>query len=328
MGIYDQYPYYNNLMNAAASYPGAWTPFGGQQTTSPYTGNVPVPNAVPSPTGQTIQINSEEEKKVDKAFTIDYLHHDSTTTPETVGLSMDKLIYPSEKPRETSEPVKTPEFDSLVYEKESRNLQKYILQPVTEERSMLPKPVQFDPNSHPINYIPIAPTASSTRKVNNWFTRLLEQRGQDYISSGKLTIDEVSKNVERILDDMISGRIDYSKQGQYIIQPIILDTLINYCANKLAINRASQFALGYVYNDYTNRMNFVEDQERIKALSVIDDSLSRNITQAIAIVNQDIGMYEMLYNKLKYVEATKNASSLFSLPNDLGNLKKQMKRRY
>ena len=75
-------------------------------------------------------------------------------------------------------------------------------------------------------------------------------------------------------------------------------------------------------------MNFVEDQERIKALSVIDDSLSRNITQAIAIVNQDIGMYEMLYNKLKYVEATKNASSLFSLPNDLGNLKKQMKRRY
>ena len=63
-------------------------------------------------------------------------------------------------------------------------------------------------------------------------------------------------------------------------------------------------------------------------LAVIDDSMSRNITQSIAIVNQDIGVYDILYKKLTFVEATKNVSSLFSLTNELNAYKKQLKKRY
>ena len=204
------------------------------------------------------------------------------------------------------------------------------------DRSMLPKPVPSyygdkDPHNNKSNDSQVISQYGSG-KMNNWFTRLLEQRGEDFITSGKLTIDEVSKNADRILDDMILGRIDYNKHGQYIIMPIIIETLISYCSNKLAINKAIQFSLGYTYNDYINRsiiiQNPMSDVERINTLASIDDGLVRNITQAIAIVNQDINVYEVLYNRLSYVKATSNATSLFSLANDLNNYKKVMKKRY
>jgi len=269
-----------------------------------------------------------------------------TPVSESVGLSMNKMIVEdkskeadinNEQVQQNYTPVSMA-FNGLVVPADPRfGTEKFAVQAIPEhlDRSMLPSPISTLENSA-INEINAhlsknnKPVQSSVggRKINNWFTRLLDQRGEDYISSGKLTMDEVSRNADRIIDDLVSGRIDYSKQGNYIIQPVILDTLINYCANKLAINRAIQFSLGYVYNDYTNIGSFTNDPERFNNLRSIDDALSRNITQSIAIVNQDISIYELLFNKLSYVNTTKNASSLFSLQNELNNLKKAMKKRY
>jgi hypothetical protein len=194
--------------------------------------------------------------------------------------------------------------------------------PVDIDRSMLPKPVTQE-SLHPNKE-----DKPSGRKISNWFTRLIDQKGEEYINSGRLTIEEVSKNAERIIDDMIAGRIDYDKFGKYLIMPVIIETLINYCSNKLAINRALQFSLGYIYNDYIEKGNLIDDPERYAVLANIDDSLIRDITQSIAIVNQDITIYSILYNRFCYVNNTKNVSNLYSLINELNSYKKQMRKRY
>lgn len=255
-------------------------------------------------------------------------------TPEhhSVGLPMHSLVEPSTmSPKDGPVSTTTPVFNNLIGEVPAYQVQQsFGIQPLPDnvDRSMLPRPISVmdDVTAH-LNKAD-ATDLTVGKKLNNWFTHLLEQKGEDFISSGKLTVDEISKNAEKILDDMIDGKVDYIKQGPILITPIIIDTLINYCANKLAINRAIQYALGYVYNDYTSKQKFYDDPERLNSLSAIDDSMSRNITQAISIVNQDIGVYEILYRKLSFVEATKNASSLFSLANELSAYKKQMKKRY
>lgn len=249
-----------------------------------------------------------------------------------VGYVFNNLVQvvPVQK-EEPAVPTELPQFGNL-YDSSINPAdvkQRFGVAPLEDgaDRSMLPKVNSFEDVAHlNKNNQPVQESITG-RKVNNWFTRLLDQRGQDYISSGKLTIDEVNRNAERILDDIIAGRIDYGKQGQYLINPVVIDTLISYCANKLAINRAIQYSLGYVYNDYTNRI-LMNDPERLAMLASIDDSQSRNISQAIAIVNQDIGIFDILYQKLQYVAATRNASSLFSLTNDLNNWRKQTKKRY
>lgn len=255
---------------------------------------------------------------------------------DTVGLNMSLVDHSVNTEEVTTAKM---EFNNLVKEAPAPiPEQKFAIQPIPIEmdRSMLPKPVTrtiVDDAIGSVNsLINKQPSKAETvgRRLNNWFSRICDQKGADYITSGKITIDEVSKNAERILDDMISGRIDYSKQGYLIIQPVIIETLLNYCSNKLAISRAIQFSLGYVYNDFTNKevIQSHNDFDRLSILNRIDDGLSRNITQSISIVNQDIGVYEVLYNKLQYVQITQNASSLFSLTTDLNNFRKQMKRRY
>lgn len=251
--------------------------------------------------------------------------------PSAVHYTIEHSVTPQQR---VENATIDPSFTALVGPAPDYDIQqKFALQPVPVDldRSMLPKPdpvvnsVMEDATAH------LSKAQSNDRtgkkKINSWFSRILEQKGEDYISSGKLSVDDVSKNAEKILDDMISGRVDYTNQGSIIINPVIINTLISYCANKLAINRAIQFALGYVYNDYTNR-SLINDPIRTASLNAIDESTFRNITQAISIVNQDIGVYDILYKKLTYVEATKNASALFNLTNELNAYKKQMKKRY
>jgi len=277
-----------------------------------------------------VTIENPTDQEASLEFNI--LKAETPSQPKTVGLPMDDLVTqtPSEDSSESSANVN---FNTLVTKSEQKApTEKFGVQPIPDgtDRSMLPKPpmtlADTAVNAH-LNKSNQTQPNQSERKLNNWFTRLLDQRGQDYISSGKLTYEEVSKNAERIIDDLIAGRVDYGKQGQYLINPVVIETLINYCSNKLAIDKAIQFSLGYTYNDYTSHPGDMS-QERAMALGVIDDALSRSITQSIAITNQDIGIYEILYKKLMYVNATKNASSLFSLTNDLNNYKKQMKKRY
>lgn len=251
--------------------------------------------------------------------------------PKTVGFpKVDNLKEATVSTKPEDAPAASVSFSNLVVQKQNPNTEMFGVSPLPEnaERSMLPKVMSLADTIAANAHLNKDPYNQSGKKLNNWFTRLLDQRGQDYISSGKITTEDITKNAERIFDDMISGRIDYIKQGNELINPIVIETLINYCSNKLAINKAIQFSLGYVYNDYSNKQYFIDDPERYMALNTINDSLARNIAQSISIVNQDIGIYQILFDRLNYVNVTKNASSLFSLTNDLNNYRKAIKKRY
>lgn len=240
------------------------------------------------------------------------------------GLPMGDLIT-SSTPVNNGEPTyANANFNNLVYQ-DTRNIGREFsvaMVPEGQERSMLPKP-ELHNNKNNSN----AQNNNSGKKINNWFSRLIDQKGAEYITSGKLTADEVGKNAERIIDDMVNGRIDYNVYGQYIIIPSVIETLINYCYNKIAINNAIQFSLGYTYNDYVSRMG-MQDAQRVYILNQIDDSMFRNITQAISIVNQDLYIFNTIYTKLNYVNTTKNASVLFSIASELKNYNRQAKKRY
>lgn len=163
------------------------------------------------------------------------------------------------------------------------------------------------------------------KKYNNWFTKIIDQRGEEFLLY-KLSCDEVGKNAERIFDDMINGRIDYTKQGKYIVLPTVIKTLIAYCSNEIAINQARRYSLWYAYEDYNNMIKYCNDQSRIDKLSAIDSSLFKNIVQAMVIAEQDLFRYELIYQKLQYIDQTGNISVLLNLPNELGNNRKFIKK--
>lgn len=79
-----------------------------------------------------------------------------------------------------------------------------------------------------------------------WFSRLLARKGEDYISSGKLTDDEVVRNVDRIINDIINGKIDYDLYGAYMLYPVVFDNLLSYCRNRYSMTSTEMYCLGYV----------------------------------------------------------------------------------
>ena len=138
----------------------------------------------------------------------------------------------------------------------------------------------------------------------------MDQRGEDYIFSGKLTADEVNRGVGRIIDDIIYSRIDYVQQGKYLLQPSVIDTLLSYCHNKLAISYALQYAIGCAYN------------------TPIPIGVGNNLDQAKFIVEQDIYIYGVLYNRLAQAKYTNNAIILCGVSGELNVHKRSLRVRY
>lgn len=79
-----------------------------------------------------------------------------------------------------------------------------------------------------------------------WFSRLLARKGDDYITSGKLTDDEVLRNIDRIISDIINGKIDYSVYGNYVLLPVVFDNLLSFCRSRYNTTSAELYCLGYV----------------------------------------------------------------------------------
>lgn len=168
-------------------------------------------------------------------------------------------------------------------------------------------------------------------RPESWISRTIDRKGADYFTSGRLSSEEVSKNAERIVDDIIKSRIDYNKFGQYLIMPIILDTLINFCSNKLSLSTAIQFSLGYTRNDYINNymvhfhgvsrnseyQSFGPNNSRTPG--GMDDITANNISRALEIINEDVIIYTMIKSALEQVYITRNPYELFSLTNNLNS---------
>lgn len=172
---------------------------------------------------------------------------------------------------------------------------------------------------------PVPDSICNGRKLSNWFTRMIDQRGEDFIAAGKVSVDEVGKNVDRIIDDIIAGRVDFSKHGKYIIEPIIIDTILDYCANKVNLNTANLYTQNYFYSDYVNRGQYMQtDPERFGILNT-NDNMVRNIVRSMSMADRDIGIYTILYNKFMIVKNTKNATTLISLNNELNAYRKLAK---
>ena len=162
---------------------------------------------------------------------------------------------------------------------------------------------------------------------NTWIAILVERKGEDYIDNG-LTSYEVSRNSERILDDIIKGRIDYNNYGKHLIKPVILDTLISFCATTLAKLNAYSYALGYVKTEYDNNAimhagNIVTDKlqsytiDGYKTPGIMTDSLANNVSQLVSIVNQDIMIYYQVYNTLQAVSVSRNPFDFYALNNSI-----------
>ena len=172
---------------------------------------------------------------------------------------------------------------------------------------------------------PVPDSICNGRKMSNWFTRMIDQRGEDFITIGKISVDEVGKNVDKIIDDIIAGRVDLSKHGKYIIEPIIIDTILDYCANKVNLNTANLYTQNYFYSDYVNRIQYMQtDPERFGILNT-NDNMIRNIVRSMSMADRDIGIYTILYNKFMTVKNTKNAMVLISLNSELNAYRKLAK---
>lgn len=175
----------------------------------------------------------------------------------------------------------------------------------------------------------------------NWFSRLLARKGQDYISSGKLTDGEVSGNVERIIDDIVKGRIDYDVYGNYILMPVVFDNLLSYCRNKVAMTSAMKYALEYVIwscemgriiiaNTTINPTMIPENPSNYcppydydisllnKGLSTITPAMKNTIMVTMRDVSLDYTKFSILCNTLDRAQSTKN---IYELQWIVGNLK-------
>lgn len=80
----------------------------------------------------------------------------------------------------------------------------------------------------------------------NYFSRLLRQKGPTYITDGNLTEREVARSVETIINDIINGRIDYDKYGQYVLNPVVFDTVLGHCRDQKSMNLCALFSMDYV----------------------------------------------------------------------------------
>ena len=176
---------------------------------------------------------------------------------------------------------------------------------------------------------------NNNRKDTTWIATLIEKRGADYIDS-QLTSDEVIKNVDRIIMDIINCRINYNAYGEHFIKPVILDTLISHCSSHLAKLKTESFALGYVKNDYDNNVithvgNVASDMLQSfyghnRTPGTLTDSTANNISQLLARVNQDIMIYYPILNTLQTISITRNYYDMYALNNTLGQFVTNRKR--
>lgn len=177
--------------------------------------------------------------------------------------------------------------------------------------------------------------ANGNHKDTTWIAMLIEKRGEDYIDN-LLTSDEVSKNVDRIISDIINCRIDYDRYGIHFIKPIILDTLISHCASQIAKLKTEEYALGYVKTDYDNNAithvgNISTDMLQSfygnnRTPGSLTDGTANNISQLLARVNQDIMIYYPIYNTLNNISITHNFYDMYALNNTLGQFVASRKR--
>lgn len=179
------------------------------------------------------------------------------------------------------------------------------------------------------------------RQPDCWFSHLLDKKGEDYISNDKILDTEITRNADRIIDDIINGRIDYNRFGYCLLQQRVFSNLYSYCTNKVTTLSADLFALRYTLSQcdignikIMNSSHIPENREHTDPFSVpfpynIDSQIwnqgvstvSSNMYYTIATEirdkNIEYNKYLLVSQALGDIYTTKNVFSLQWLTNGL-----------
>lgn len=166
-----------------------------------------------------------------------------------------------------------------------------------------------------------------------WFSQLLHKKGQNYISDGLLRDQEVQRNLDRIVNDIVNGKIDYSQYGAYILQPVIFDNLLSYCRNKAAMISAELYCLSYTMycidigqittantNMFPNQFNpetaqcvepYCQDyMALISGKSTVTTSMRNTISAEYRTACTEHSKYCILRDTLEHIQETRNVYEL------------------
>lgn len=156
---------------------------------------------------------------------------------------------------------------------------------------------------------------------SNWFSRTIEKDGPDFMLNGRMTTEKIDANADRIIDDFIYGNVDFSKYGSYVVDPVIIGQLIEFCKIKIVRANSLKYALAYTLSDYNNGYIYVmapTTSQRIPANTrAIADMITINtMANELSYADDDIVKYTKVKSALETAAYTKNAYELGNLSND------------
>lgn len=168
------------------------------------------------------------------------------------------------------------------------------------------------------------------KKRTCWISNMIDNRGEDFINT--LRTEEVIRNADRIISDIINGRIDYMIYAQYMMNSIILDTITSYCENKMNMANANAFAITYTLKGidtgdimiansnafYGGQCNTEYDQYLVNNGKTIASIGMRDIlASTLRSENIDAQKYSILYSALVEAKITQNVFVLQYAANKL-----------
>lgn len=175
---------------------------------------------------------------------------------------------------------------------------------------------------------------ADARIRSNWFSRMIEKEGPDFLDTGKITVEKISSNADRIIDDIVHGFINYDLYGSYIVHPIITNQLIQFCSNKLAELTAEQYALHHIHNEYVNnKLTVLSDlapatpPADVDSDHIIFGSILTNIEMLIPRIDYNVYKYYTVKQCLEVVDVTKDPYRLYDIANIFSMYEKNNKRK-
>lgn len=155
--------------------------------------------------------------------------------------------------------------------------------------------------------------AVSMKTINdNYFSRLLQRKGPNYIKDEILNEKEVNRSIEIIINDIINGRIDYNEYGYCILYRPVFDTLIGYCRDKKSMNESILFCMRYVLSQVGSASITVVGPmfPYIGLPGTIDQTTYDNIAYYYDAINREWNKYTILLQALESVQYSQNVYEL------------------
>ena len=133
-------------------------------------------------------------------------------------------------------------------------------------------------------------------KPNNYFTNMINQRGEDWIVT--VRPDEIQNSARRIVKDMAKGTIDYEKVGRIFLDPKFIENLLIGVSNELESNTFNYEGCSLLFQQNPNRPN---------------------LSQHLGHLTRLLYVYNTVYQRLGAVKQTGNIGYLADLSGLLYN---------